>query len=150
MVYGPGFYFGSNGTDDDARKLLEPLADTIGRNQALDRYRLVLHLLEKKALDKSSQYWQDAALVVQLRNEIVHYKSALRSELDRKKFLKALRTKKHARPPFVSHLAMFFPEQCLNAACARWAVRSSVRFLDRFYERLGFPDRLDPYRAQLP
>jgi len=72
MVYGPGHHLGSNGIDMAARDLLAPLAEMIDGESVLDRYRLVLHLLNKQPLGRGRQPWQDAELVVRLGNELVH------------------------------------------------------------------------------
>lgn len=149
MVYGPGHHLGSNGLDSEARDFLAPVADVIDGESVLDRYQLVLHLLGKRRLNRGEPPWQDAALVVRLRNELVHFKSRWGSELDRSKLLGALKAKNHPKPPFIEGSANFFPYECLSAACASWAVQSCVAFLDAFCAHLGFPGRLDGYRARL-
>lgn len=103
----------------------------------------------RQRLDRGTLTWQDAALVVRLRNELVHYKSRWGQELERTKLIQALRDKGHPKPPFIDGSANFFPRECLSASCARWAVESCVAFLDGFYANLGFAGRLDPYRARL-
>ena len=149
MVYGPGHHLGSNGIDSNARDLLAPIAEVIDDESVLERYWLVLHLLRKDGLDCGAAPWQDAALVVRLRNELVHYKSRWGKELERSKLLRALQDKGHPRPPFIKGSGNFFPYECLSAGCASWSVRSCVAFLDAFCANLGFAGRLDPYRARL-
>jgi hypothetical protein len=147
MTYGPGHHLGSNGIDSNARNLLEPLSEMIDAESILDRYRFVLHILQKPAMNSGQQPWQDAALAIRLRNELVHFKSRWGAELERSKMLRALEEKKHPKAPFIE-ATNFFPHRCLNAACALWAVRSCIAFLDAFYVNLGVPDRLDAYRAR--
>jgi hypothetical protein len=149
MVYGPGHHLGSNGTDVAAREFLAPMADLIDREGPLTRYRRVLHLLKKEPLDTGGAIWENAKLVVQLRNELMHYKSKWSSELERTKFLNRLQDMKHPKPPFVPSLGSFFPYECLSAACASWAVQSCIGFLRAFYENLGFPDRVAAYEERL-
>ena len=148
MVYGPGHHLGSDGIDHAAQKLLEPIAEVLDAQPVLERYRLVLHLLSKPPLEKGKQPWQDADLAIRLRNELVHYKSKWGEQLEKSKLLHSLKEKKHPKPPFITS-ANFFPHECLSSACAAWAARSCVAFLDAFYTNLGFPGRLDPYRARL-
>jgi hypothetical protein len=149
MVYGPGHHMGSNGIDKEALDFLAPLAEMIdGKSvSVLERYRLVLHCLRKPPLNPGEQPWQDASLVVRLRNDLVHYKSRWGQELDRSKFLQALQSKGHPKPAFIPNGTNFFPRRCLSAACALWSAQSCFAFLDAFYVRLGFPTRLDPFRA---
>jgi hypothetical protein len=149
IVHGPGHHLGSSGLDITARHFLAPAADAIDGEGVLERYRLVLHLLHRPALDWGSQPCQDAALVIKLRNELVHYKSRWSSELDRASLFRALRGKRLRRPSFMVVGASFFPHECLSADCADWAVRSCVALLDAFYVNLGLPGRLDPFRDRL-
>ena len=73
---------------------------------------------------------------------VVHYKSRWNSELERSGFITGtLRGLRLSKPDFVSVDARFFPDQCLSAACAHWAVLSARSFLAAFHEHLGFPDR---------
>lgn len=149
MVYGPGHHLGSNGIDCEARDFLVPAAEVIDRESVLERYGLVLHLLKKPGMDRGAPPWQDASLVVRLRNELVHYKSRWGEELERSKLLRALQDKGHPKPPFIQGSANFFPYECLSAGCSSWGVQSCVAFLDAFYVNLGFAGRLDPYRTRL-
>lgn len=151
MTYGPGHHRGSNGTDVQARELLAPLAEMIDGESVLDRYATVLHLLKKAELKKGEQPWQDAALVVRLRNELVHYKSKWASDHDKSSLLRSMEGKRLSPPPFFQGTGWgFFPHQCLSAACASWSIESVVTFVDTFYEKLGMPDRLAGYRSRLP
>ncbi len=146
MVYGPGHHLGSNGIDTEAQAFLAPLTETIDGESVLDRYRSVLHLLRKAPLNSGEQPWQDTAMVVRLRNELVHYKSRWGQDLDRSKLFRALQVETEPKPPFIPESMHFFPYRCLSAACATWSTRSCFAFLDSFYARLGFPTRLDPFR----
>ncbi len=148
MIYGPGHHLGSNGIDVEARDFLAPIAEVIDGQSVLERYGMVLHLLEKVPLNRGGQPWQDASLVVRLRNELVHFKSRWGQELDRSGLLRALQSKSHRKPPFIQS-TNFFPYECLSAACASWAAQSCVAFLDAFYANIGFPDRLNPRRGRL-
>lgn len=127
-THGPGSHLGSNETNTHARDFLLPLADYIDDQSALSRFDLILHLLGKAPLDRGSNPCQDAALVVRLRNELVHYKSRWGAEMERNKLQ---------------------PHRCLSAACATWALSSVVAFLEGFCVALGVPSRFANYRERL-
>lgn len=110
--------------------------------EVLRRYLLVLHLLRKAAIPRDGALWENALLLVKLRNAFVHYKSRWGREMEATKLYAALTKLQLARPPFVSANAVFFPHQCLSAECAAWAVDTSFQFLKEFYARLGFPNPL--------
>ena len=146
-LHGPGHHLGSNGVDVVGRDFLGPLAELIDKRPALDRFEVILHLLRKPAMDKGARPWQRAALLVRLRNELVHYKSKWSTELDTEKLIDSLRQLRLPRPPFVPAASPFFPCQCLSAACAAWAVKAAFGFLSDAYDRLGITSPLAPYTA---
>jgi len=148
-TYGPGSNLGSNGTDAQARDFLLPVADLIDDQSALPRFDLILHLLKKSPLDKGANPYQSAALVVRLRNELVHYKSRWGAEMERNKLQAALQSLGHTPPPFTSPGMNFFPHLCLSADCGAWALASVVAFLEAFYSALGVPSRFESYRLRL-
>lgn len=148
-VHGPGSHLGSNGTDSTAREFLVPVAEFIDGKSALTRFDLILHLLRRSPLDKGSNPYQSATLVVRLRNELVHYKSRWGAEMEHSKLQATLRSLGHKPPPFTDLSMNFFPHQCLSADCAAWALFSVVSFLESFYLALGVPSRFVDYRARL-
>lgn len=146
-MHGPGNHLGSDRMDTKARDFLAPLAEFIDDQDALTRYKVILHLLNKKPLLEGEQPWQDMVVLVRLRNELIHYKSKWGKEMDRQKFFTTLRHLRLSKPPFVHPNSNFFPHQLLGAACAAWAVRTAVAFLNGFYERLGIESRLQPHMS---
>lgn len=148
-VHGPGAHLGSNGTDAAARDFLVPVAEFVDDQSALERFDLILHLLKKPSLDRGANPYQSAALVVRLRNELVHYKSRWGAEMERNKLQAALRSLGHRPPPFSDASMNFFPHRCLSADCAAWSLASVVAFLESFYRALGVPSRFADYRARL-
>src|SRR5258708_6237281 len=138
-THGPGSHLGSNGTDAQARDFLHPVAEFVDDQSALTRFDLILHLLKKSPLDKGANPYQSAALVVRLRNELVHYKSRWGAEMERNKLQTTLRLLGHTPPPFTSPGMNFFPHLCLSADCGAWALASLVAFLEDVYSALGVP-----------
>jgi hypothetical protein len=118
-LHGPGSHLGSGKTDTLARELLRPLAEVIDDQPTLQRFKLILHLLQKSPLTLGAQPWQDMATLVRLRNEIIHYKSHWGSAMEQKRFFSStLANLKLEVPPFVHASENFFPHQLLSAACA--------------------------------
>jgi hypothetical protein len=148
IAHGPGHHLGSDRMDTKARDFLVPLAEFIDRQNALTRYKIILHILSKQPLTEGEQPWQDMAVLVKLRNELIHYKSQWGKEMDRQRFFTTLKHLHLAKPPFVPSNANFFPHQFLGAACAAWAVRTAVAFLNGFYDRLGIESPLKAYMGQ--
>ena len=147
-AHGPGHHLGSDRMDKKAHKFLAPLAEFIDHQNVLTRYKIILHILNKPPLAEDQQPWQNMAVLVKLRNELIHYKSQWGKEMDSQKLFKTLNNLHLAKPPFVPSNANFFPHQFLGAACAAWAVRTAVDFLNGFYDRLGIESPLKAYMGQ--
>jgi hypothetical protein len=145
--HGPGAYL--NSTNIQARDFLLPLADFVDYQNTLDRFDLILHLLQRPPFDKGRDPYQSAKLVVRLRNELVHYKSRWGREMERGKLYGALQALRHKAPPFTDETMNFFPNRCLSAECAKWAQASTVKLLECFYASLGVPNRFRDYRSSL-
>jgi len=148
-AYGPGSHLGSNGIDQAAQAFLAPLARVIDDQDTLSRYKLLLYLLRKPEIPRGAEPYQSAALVVRLRNELIHYKSRWGAEMTSAKLFAALEGRGHRPPPFTVGNMNFFPHRCLSADCGEWAVVSCVAFLDAVYTNLGIPSRFDSYRSRL-
>lgn len=148
-TYGPGSHRGSDGTDNQAHQKLAPLADFIDKQSTLDRYEIILRILQKDTIEQAESIYQNAKLLVSLRNELTHYKSVWTEEIDRRKLFKGLETLRLSPPTFSSPDQNFFPHRCLGAACGTWAIKAAVEFLDAFYQRVGIPSRLDTSRKRI-
>jgi hypothetical protein len=150
-MHGPGHHLGSDRTDHAALKFLRPLTDVIDKQDSLNRFQLILHLLGKPSFDEGVNPFQAMATLVRARNELVHYKSKLGQEMEREKLFERLKQLKLAPPPFTQgkgHMN-FFPHLFLSAATARWAVRTASAFLNEFYGRLGVPSILLAHAERL-
>jgi hypothetical protein len=147
-LHGPGNHLGSDGMDKKAHAFLLPLADFIDDQDALTRYKVILHILNKLAMAEGEQPWQDMATLVRVRNELIHYKSKWGKQMAKQKLIQTLQNLGLAKPPFIQPNTNFFPHQFLGAACAAWAVRTAVAFLNGFYARMEIESPLKPYMAQ--
>jgi hypothetical protein len=139
--YGPGAYLGSDGIDHKAQSFLLPLVDIIDSQDTLTRYELILHLLGKREIPRGAEPFQSAALVVRLRNELIHYKSRLGSQMNANKLFATLAAKNHRPSPFSDPSMNFFPHRCLSADCGEWAVISTYAYLNEVYASLGIASR---------
>ena len=148
-VHGPGHHLGSNRVDSAARDFLAPLEELVDKQEILQRYVLVLHLLKKEPIPRDGSLWEETSLLVRLRNRLVHYKSRWGREMDPTRLLASLRKLKLRRPSFITEHEIFFPNQCLGAACGGWAVNTSLTFLRVFYSRLGFPSPVEHIESKI-
>jgi hypothetical protein len=114
------------------------------RGPLLDKYQTVLRILEKPLLNTDSDPYRSAALVVRLRNFLVHYSGEWAPIPDEESepvpdgelHVLERRLKGHfGSTAFAEPDAPFFPDHCLSAAAATWAAQSMLAFSDRVSER---------------
>lgn len=101
----------------------------------LDKYQTALLCCAGEIFDKGGNPYQDAKLVTRLRNTLVHYRPKTR-RADSGDF-DAL---KHKFPPnrlMSGSGNAYFPDHCLGAGCAQWAVEAACTFTDDFFGRIG-------------
>jgi hypothetical protein len=136
------------------RECLVGAADLIERNNLLDKFQLALYLLHREAFDAgNNQSYQDAKILVSLRNELVHYKPRFRavtSEFSESaKWARALYGKRFSLNPFTGSGNAFFPDKCLSYGCTAWAWNAALSFTDDFYNRVGVRPVYDAMRQSL-
>lgn len=147
---------GQNGysavVNNDIRRFIAvPWDLTEGDNQStfsvLKKYQLALRCCGQEALKTGEPPYQDANLVIRLRNKLMHYKTATHNVGDEEDgFSRGLAAKFVGNRLLADYEnVVFFPDKCLSSGCAHWAVHSVKNLADEFFRRLGvFP----PYPLQ--
>lgn len=116
----------------------------------LEKYQIALTLAEKETFEKGKNPFQDIALLIELRNALVHYEpeyiqdSIIGDKVEVKvhKFEKKLKGKFELNPRAIPYHA-FYPDHCLSHGCTEWAVKSSIEFVKEFYKKLGTKYKYD-------
>ena len=109
------------------------------RKPILAKYQTALPLFEKARFDEKQQPYQDARHLIELRNELVHYKPQFIQA-----GLEGAGPMVHLRSKFAANRLLpersqnpFFPDHCLSSGCAAWAVKASKALYDEFTTRMG-------------
>jgi hypothetical protein len=103
----------------------------------LDKYQIVLAFCGKGRFQTSTLPYQDADLVIKLRNELMHYKPETFGGEAEHKFLKLLSSKFPRNPLLKGSRNPYFPDHCLGSPCAAWVVVSTTAFADEFFKTLA-------------
>lgn len=150
LNHGPGHHLGSNGLDKESKETLSIVADTFEKEPILQKFDLILQLIRRDKLDLGAQPIQDLNLVINLRNEITHFKSLPTKELDRKKLYKALKRKDSNPPSFnLGKNKNFFPHICLTFSRAKWSLDTVVTFIEFYYSKLEIESPLKGNNLEL-
>jgi hypothetical protein len=112
------------------------------RSKILGKYQIVLVVANKEAFDRGNSPYQEVDSLIALRNALVHYKPEWDTVKKHKKIEDGLKSR-FTINPFSHDNDAFFPKKCLGHGCAEWAVKSSIKFIEDFYNRMGFPPKWD-------
>jgi hypothetical protein len=116
--------------------------------QALEKYQLLLFVAGHERLPRGEQPYQDAALLVQLRNAIAHYQPEnVAADAPAK-------VGQHLTGKFADNALMrgagnpWWPSHCLGHGCAQWAWRSALAFSDAVVDTVGVVPNYRRHRAE--
>ena len=129
------------------RGALVEAKDMLRNNRLLDRFQLSLSIMGRAPFDRGQQPYQDAALVVQLRNALVHYRPRMRASSDQGETeLRALESRYREQQitlnPFTSDGNPFFPDKCMSYGGARLGLPCHQDVRRRILQSLECPARV--------
>lgn len=144
---------GRGGLSREQRDALIDVADLISRNRLLDKYQLTLRLLNFTPFVRGQAPFQDAQVLVFLRNKLVHYEPKFRAAGDEvdpveQRTWQRLATKRRSENPFTNPGNPFFPDRCLSHGYTTWAWETALTFCDEFFARIGVEPPYGPTRAE--
>lgn len=103
----------------------------------LAKYQLALVAAGKEPLDRGAEPFQSVRLLIELRNLITHFRPQSVRAGEAMKIEKKIGTRFATTRAPIGDGNPWFPDRCLGAGCAQWAVRVAKEFADAFHERLG-------------
>ena len=121
-----------------------------GFAETFDKYDKLLEIAGHVPLPKGQQPYQDAKLLMALRNEIVHFKpesltANIPHQLERKL------SKKFAPNALVTSVGNpWWPDKCLGAGCAEWAVAAAKSYADAAVDAVGLMPNYRRVEEQAP
>jgi len=107
-----------------------------GFERVLSKYQLLLLFAEQPELDKGAEPYQSAALLMGLRNALVHYRSESVAADVEHRFTKALRGRFPDNRLMTGSGNPWWPDHALGAGCAQWAYTSAKALADVVAEAL--------------
>ncbi|MEX0771040.1 MAG: hypothetical protein WD035_09925 [Balneolaceae bacterium] len=124
----------------------------IERQNMLYKYEQAFSILQITSFDKSKEPCQDVILLIDLRDELVHFKPEwilFGNQFGANEHKMAQRLRGKFNPNTLLPDSMpFYPDRCLGSSCTRWAIKSSVAFTDFFYQEIGLDAPYEKYRDQ--
>lgn len=123
----------------------------------LEKYEILLDLLNLDKFNISTSPYQDVKLLVELRNALIHYEpnNIMTSNSDNYSFENSHKFEKKFYNKFEENKFYkgtgnaYFPNKLLGAHCAAWAVKSAVAYTDTFFNRLNITATYNHIRDKL-
>ena len=133
--------------DEPARnefiKLLEPTS-------ILDKYQSSLSFKGIEIFDSGGEPFQSVDTLIALRNELVHFHPEWHDKQERhKKLAKKLAGKFELSPFLKNESSVLFPQRFASHGCTKWAVQSSIEFMEKFAELNGFESKFCQFKSKL-
>jgi hypothetical protein len=128
------------------------------RSPVLDKYDLALALCDQPTFDKGAAPYQAVALLMRLRNALIHFKPAWQpgggwpGEDDELSKLSQSLMKSFPENSLAEEYQPYFIQRCLGYGSSKWAVTSSIALAKEFRARLGAgfsPSYILPFVAHL-
>jgi hypothetical protein len=110
----------------------------------LDKYQMALLFADRRRLDPGAAPYQDAKLLIGIRNRLVHFRPAFTTAGEETKEEAQLKGKFAQNALMAGSGNPWFPDKCLGAGCAQWSWKTSLALADEWTKRLGIPR---PYQA---
>ena len=145
----------TDGIPDDAMATMRELWN--GKDQAermmslLSKFQVALVCAGHERIDEGAEPFQSADVLVDLRDELVHFKPRWHSNEDDtkfekrfKRFEKGLKSKITPQRENRQPIGLpWFPNKALGAGCADWACESSIAFARTWHQRTGLTHDFD-------
>jgi hypothetical protein len=126
-------------------ELWKPLDEK--RVRILEKYQIAIVAIKRSKFDISKGPYQDVALLIDLRNMLVHYKPEWDNDQRKhRKIEKKLQGRFKLNSFCPKDDSIFFPFKCLSYGCASWAVRSSIKFILEFFVLIGVDPETTPFK----
>lgn len=132
---------GSRPLNRRAVSLIPKFWPDIERTPILHRYQVALLLADAERFNENRSPFREADGLLRLRDALVHHKT----EFDDRR-ARVQRLEHWLRTAFEPNALapggdVWFPDLCLGAGCAEWAVRTAEAFSDEFCTRMSIPAR---------
>jgi hypothetical protein len=107
----------------------------------LQKYQIALSVTDADPYNEDVDPFCDAESLVRLKSALVSYSPEWDDSRGRHHVLESRLKDAFPPSPMVSASRPWFPDRCLSAGCAKWAVKTVQIFTNDFYKRMALPGR---------
>lgn len=132
-------------------KHLEEIWGEIERLSPLRKHQIALIAIGHKPMNMGQEPYRSADGLMRLRNALVHFKPRWDDSLKDHGALERRLSQLFPASALASRAKgemVWFPQKCLGAGCAEWAIESALNFSQKFVNTLGIKERLKRVTTQ--
>jgi hypothetical protein len=107
----------------------------------LQKYQIALSVTDADPYNEFVAPYSDAESLMRLRAALLSYSPEWDDSRGKHQVLEERLKDAFPASPLVSSSRPWWPDRCLSAGCARWAVKSVQVFANDFYKRMALPGR---------
>ena len=108
------------------------------------RYQVALQSVDAERFNERRSTYNNVERLLELRDALVHHQPERHDERQRYQSLQRRLRTCFAPNTLLAARARWFPDLCLGAGCATWALKSAEAFSNEFCGRMGIPSRVRP------
>jgi len=108
------------------------------------RYQVALQSVDAERFNERRSTYKNVERLLELRDALVHHQPERHDERQRHQSLQRRLRTCFSPNTLLPARARWFPDLCLGAGCATWALRSAEAFSDEFCSRMAIPSRVRP------
>ena len=110
------------------------------------RYKVALQAVDAERFNEKRSTYKNVERLLELRDALVHHQPERHDERQRHQSLQRRLRTCFSPNTLLGPRARWFPDVCLGAGCATWALKSVEAFSNEFCTRMGIPSRVRPTR----
>lgn len=127
---------------------VKELMALIDRKSILEKYRIALSLISGAALSKEEPVVKRMALLIDLRNAVVHFRPEWFDSQKAHATLSERLAKEIGASSFLATEPLF-PRAWASTSFVEWALVSTIGYLDAFFAAANVKSPLEPFRGRL-
>ena len=133
----------------DKETLIKNIWKHFAERPTMEKFDLALMLRDRAVFDKATNPYQDVAILIKLRNSLVHFSPEWEDEQVAHERLSAQLSGKFQPSPFMQGSAPLFPKRWATSGCTKWAIASCLSYVQHFEELSGLEHRFDNFLDRL-
>ena len=133
-----------------AHRQLERLWPSVEGAPLTVRYQVTLQAVDAERFNERRSTYKNVERLLELRDALVHHQPERHDERQRYQHLQRRLRTCFSPNTLLGPRARWFPDLCLGAGCATWALRSAEAFSNEFCGRMAIPSRVRPVSASRP